>query len=436
MSGIAPDDHAAAAPAAGWRAMVRSFGVLAAGEGVARVLSFVAIVWMTRQLSLDEFGLVALGGNLVLWFAVTVNSSTQTIGLRDVSREPHRFKEILEPLLGVRLALSLAAIVVFAVTAAVVGSDAEDRLVLLLFALALPALSINLRFSLLALGAATTVATANVVSQLLFAAGVLLLVTGPGDAIFVPLAQALGELAFALIVLARVAPRFGLIRPRVDAGVWREHARESAPLVATQTGRATISWFDSLLIALVLGQAQVGLYSAAYRPVLFLSYSLSLLFVSFLAAYTAAPAGDRDVLLVRTFRLAAALGISVAVAVGVGAGPLVELLFGARYAGAAVSLAILAWSVPLLAIGSVFTMVLVSHGRQSAVMRHTAVGVVLNVVANLVAVPTVGIEGAAAITVLAWMVIAVLNHRTCMRLGYAPPLSELLGARAVKPAQL
>src|SRR6266487_5585593 len=108
---------------ASFRGMIQSFGVLTLGETGARLLSFVAIIWMTRRLGVDRFGLVALGSNLVLWFGLIVNSSTQTIGLRDVARMPERFKAILEPLLGVRLAVSVVAMVLLAITSLVIGKS-------------------------------------------------------------------------------------------------------------------------------------------------------------------------------------------------------------------------------------------------------------------------------------------------------------------------
>ena len=60
-------------PAASWTLMVRNFGWLTLGEAIARLLSFLAIILMTRRLSLGDFGIVALGGNLVVWFSLIVN---------------------------------------------------------------------------------------------------------------------------------------------------------------------------------------------------------------------------------------------------------------------------------------------------------------------------------------------------------------------------
>jgi O-antigen/teichoic acid export membrane protein len=63
-------------------------------------------------------------------------------------------------------------------------------------------------------------------------------------------------------------------------------------------------------------------------------------------------------------------------------------------------------------------------------MRHTLAGAALNVSANFFAVPVAGIEGAAVVTVASILLIISLNYRSCLRLGYAPPLAVLLSGRA------
>src|SRR5207244_10107995 len=113
-------------PLATWRTMIGNFGLLAVSEALARVMSFAAVIWMTHRLSLSGFGVVSLGTNLMLWFGMIANAS-RAIGLRDTARTPEQFKQITEPLLGMRLGLSLVAMVGLAVSALFVGDTAHAR---------------------------------------------------------------------------------------------------------------------------------------------------------------------------------------------------------------------------------------------------------------------------------------------------------------------
>ena len=420
------ESKAVESPLASWRTMIGNFGVLAVSEAIARLMSFAAVIWMTHRLSLGGFGVVSLGTNLMLWFGMIANAS-RAIGLRDTARTPEQFKEITEPLLGMRLASSLVAMVALTVSAFFLGDTPHDRLVLLLYVIGLPILALNLRFTVLAVGSARPVAVGNVISQLVFAGAVFLFVQGPRDAIVAPLAMAGGELIFALILIAAMAPRYGMLMPRIDWPVWVYNLKQSGPVMVMQAGSATITWFDSVLIAILLGQAQVGLYSAAYRPILFATYSFGLLFTSFFAAYNAARSDERRAMLIgRTVRVTAAMSVPVAIVLSVGAGPLTHVLYGADYAGSAAPLAILAWVIPLVSSGSCWGLALISHGHQAMNMRHNLTGVAFNVAVNFAAIPLFGIVGAAAVTLCTSVIVVSLNYRAATRLGYAQPFLELV----------
>src|SRR5215210_6420896 len=93
-----------------WRALVRCFGALAIGEVLAQLCGFVAIIVMARRLDPHGFGLVTLGTTLVVWFGLIADSGTEVLNIRDISRRPEHFKRLAEPVLGLRLVLSGAAI--------------------------------------------------------------------------------------------------------------------------------------------------------------------------------------------------------------------------------------------------------------------------------------------------------------------------------------
>src|SRR6266480_7523605 len=126
------EDRPAESPLGSWRTMIGNLGLLAVSEAVTRAMSFAAVIWMTHRLSLDAFGVVSLGTNLMLWFGMIANAS-RAIGLRDTARAPERFKDVTEPLLGMRLALSVVAMVGLGFSAIFLGGTSQDRLVLFLY---------------------------------------------------------------------------------------------------------------------------------------------------------------------------------------------------------------------------------------------------------------------------------------------------------------
>jgi len=394
-----------------WRLLVRSFATLAVGEAVARAFGLVAVVVLARELEPAGFGIVTLGATLVLWFALVVDSGTEVIGLREVSRAPERLRQLAGPVLGLRLVLSFAAMGALAAVALLITGSSRDRDVLLLFALVLPAIALNLRWMVLGAGASKAIAIGNGVSQLIFALGVVLLVSGSADAVDVPPAQAAGELAYGLIVMAAVARRAGVPWPRVDLPAWRSMLVESFPLMINNFARAVMLGFDLVLVALLLGTAEAGLYGAAWKPVLFLLGAIRLGSVSFLSAYSSAAPRDGHALFRRGARASLLVTVPVAIALAAGAGPFVELVFGDEYSSAATALAILVWRVPLTALAGAYSGVLIAGGRQRDLMWSNVWAAIFNIAFNVALVPVLGIEGAAAVSVASQLLVLGLNRR-------------------------
>jgi O-antigen/teichoic acid export membrane protein len=416
-----------------WRVLLGNFATLAVGEGVARLFSLVAVLLMARRLGPDSFGVIIFGLALTGWFAMLQDSGTELLNVREVSRRPDDFRPIAERVLGLRLALSIGAMVIFAGLVVALAKAPIHRETLLGFTFLLPALALNLRWMVLGVGAARAVAVGNVAARLTFVVTILLFVAGPHDVTRVPYLLAVAELTYALVVLAVVWQRYGVFRPRVDLAAWRETLGASYPIMVTGFSRGVIAWFDVFLIGIVLLPGDVGIYGAAEKPVLFASTALGLLSLSFLSAYSAAAPEVATQLLRKTLRVALAVTLAAAIFLSATSSELIPLLFGDRFSGGTTVLAILTWTIPLAALSTPFSVVLIAHDHQRVLMRNTLV-VAGAVIASVgVAVPLGGIDAAAAAGVATSALAVVLNYRSAASRGFAPPLGELVG-RAPGPA--
>ena len=405
-----------------WRGLFRSFATLAAGESVARLFGLVAVVLMARRLGPGGFGVAVLGTTLVTWFRLVVDSGTEVLSVRETSRTPDRFRKLVEPVLGLRLALSLAAAALFAVAAMAIPGPEAAREALLLFAAVLPMMGLNLRFMVLGLKAARAVALGNVAAQCCLALGVVLLVREPNDLPAVPLLVAAAELLYAGVVMAAVHRRCGVVRPRVDLAVWRRTLAGGLPLAVGGLAGAAKYSLSLLLIAALLARHDLGLYGAAYKPILFFSTLVALLSVSFLSAYSRSPAPERAQLVRRTVGASLLVTVPVAALLSAGSGVAMSVLYGPDYGGSAAALAILAWSLPLLALVLPYGNVLIAADRQAVLMRHQIAGTLVSVAATAATLPFLGLVGAASAAVASTAFVLALNYRSAIRHGLAEPL--------------
>jgi O-antigen/teichoic acid export membrane protein len=412
-----------------WDALVRGFATLALGDGVARLPGIAAILLLARRLEPTDFGVVMLGLTLFGWCSLLVDSGTETLGTRDISRQPGRLREIAAPILGLRLALSIGGMALLGAVAWVAAHQPADRTILALFGLVLPATALNLRTMVLGVRATRALAAGNVASQAAFLAGIAVVVHGAEDVVWVPLLKAAAELGYAAVMLAAMRRRFGFVAPRVDAPVWAATLRQSLPLFANGLARAVMFSSGVVLLGAVGERHDVGLYGAAHRPVVVAAAVSGLLLVSFLPSYSAAGREDAMKIFRRTVWLGAA-AIPAAIGVSATSGILLRLVFGEPYAAAAPALAVLIWAVPVILVGGPWGIVLIAANRQGRLLRNNLVGAAFAIVATVAGAAAAGIAGAAAVAVVAQGLVVALNYRTSVSLGIAPGLGAVLTGRA------
>lgn len=416
-------------PIGNWDAVVRGFGALLIGDGVARLPGVVAILLLARRLEPTDFGVIMLGLTLFAWFLLVVDAGTETIGTRDISRQPERLREIAEPVLGLRLALSVGAMALFGVAAWVSAHEPGDRTILVLFAAALPAWALNLRMMVLGVRGAKALGVGNVASQLVFLAGVAILVQGVEDLAWVPVLKAVAEFGYAAVILAALRRRFGFLRPRVDLGVWAMTLRQSLPIFVNGLARVVMFSSGLVLIGFIVERYDVGLYAAAHRPVVFAAAVSGHLLVSFFASYSAAGREDAVQIFRRTVWLGAAT-IPMALGASLASGPLVRLVYGEAYSAAAPAFALLIWVVPVMLVGGPYGLVLITASQQGRLLRNNLAGAALAVVGTFAVGTPAGMVGVAAVAVAAQCLVVALNYRTSVSLGVAPPLGVVLIGRS------
>ena len=195
---------------------------------------------------------------------------------------------------------------------------------------------------------------------------------------------------------------------RTLRGVGSELWRFTAPRALGQIFQVTILWFDTLLIGVLLGATEAGVYGAATRY---------LLVGTFIAEAVMQVVGPRVSGLVsqgetgRALRIYQAatgwqvLGVWPAFLVIATFSPVLLGFFGDGFLTAVPALTVLAAA---MVVGSAFgpsdTVILMS-GRSSLSLGNTVVSVVLNVGGNLLLIPRYGLVGAA----IAWAASIVVS---------------------------
>lgn len=390
--------------------IVRSFAALASGDAVGRVVAFLAGVWVARELGASMFGVMAFGQAVVLYFTHLAACGLELTGTRDVAADPTRANTHAPSILTARTLVSAGLALALALGALVLLPPL-DAAVVALYAATLFGHGPNPRFVLLGLGRPTPVALARTAGEVVYALLVVLLVRWKYELIYVPWAQAIGDVLAVLLLLLALR-RMGYRMPlELDWPRVKPLFAASFPLVLNILLGLLIFNSDLLVLRAFRDSATVGWYSASYQLISFLInmsgvYALSLMPV--LAKARPQPDEHRAVYL-NSLAQALCIGLPIAVGGGLLAPGLITLVFGPDYGPSALPLSILIASIPFLLAKDIAMVAMVAGGHEKAVLRFTALAVVVNLVSNLLVIPRFGMVGAASTTLATEILRAILG---------------------------
>ncbi|MBI4381936.1 MAG: polysaccharide biosynthesis C-terminal domain-containing protein [candidate division NC10 bacterium] len=200
---------------------------------------------------------------------------------------------------------------------------------------------------------------------------------------------------------------------RFDREAFRRIWRFSLPLIfSTWSGLLGTSWFDYFVIRRYLPLSDLGLYSLASQlngVIQQITVIFSTLLLPHLAAMVHRGEDARIRAIVERFFPYWFLGTSVLFSVVLlSARPVLPLVFGEAFSGAARPLAILMLATSAMTFFNAFTPLVSAYGLTWQFAIMCVVSVLVNVVMDFALIPSFGIEGAATATVIAYGIAAVL----------------------------
>jgi O-antigen/teichoic acid export membrane protein len=410
----APNVAAAPATTETGRLWLRSFGNLAAGEVISTALRFGALVWVARQLGPSSFGTLTAALVLGGYLAVFAHSGLETLGIRDVSRDPAQARKRIGEIVGTRLLLATAFYGLMVAVMLVLPVERDFRLAVLLFSLSAFTIALDVRWAFVAIHRTRPVAIAVAAGAGFYLTAVLLLVRSTHDLYVVVMAYVGAEAVRVGILALASCRRFGLWRPRLERRSLGSTLGTSLPITLAWVARTLIISLDVVLVKLILTDADAGHYAAANRITLLGIVYLGLYyynaFLPLAVRAWQAGTGDLRALVRLALRRVNRFGLATAVVATAAAPIAIEVVLGPRYKSTVVLLQVLIWSLLFLAYSGVYSSVLLAVNQQRRLAVIIGVALVVNVVTNLVLLPTVGTVGASLATVAAEMTTLVLGY--------------------------
>jgi O-antigen/teichoic acid export membrane protein len=395
------------------RRLTANFLLLTGGEGLAKVATFAAFIYLARVLGPDRYGGLEFVLAAMVFFTLPVDLGLGTYGARELARHRGRAADLLREVTALRLLLAGASFALVVLLAAVLPRGPEDRALLLVYGLTLLAEPLMLQWFFQGHDSMHWVALATLIRRWGFALLVLAVARADTPLPWVgacECAAAAAVVAFGLAVLRR---RMGMALPlpRVRPAALGGHLRQSAPIGLSELAWAFLWYFATVLLGLFVAGEELGWFGAAHRIVMALHTFVWLYFFNLLptlARGVTQPGERLRALVGRSVGLTAWGGVLVALVVTLLAGKLLGLAFGPRYAGAATPLTVLVWMIPVALLSGHYRYLLIAGNRQRLECLCTACSAAVALGLGATLIPPFGAAGAAAALLTASVVNLIL----------------------------
>jgi O-antigen/teichoic acid export membrane protein len=374
----------------------------AAAHG-ANLLPFILWFIAAERLGPEKFGVFSYALAFASVFEILADLGLRDYVVREIARDRGALvlaSRILSWRLLLVLVTMVAAVLVFEIT----RPTAEARQLLWIMApmVALRSLKHYLRGVLQAIGRFGVDTVITVADRVLMVIAGLAALLGSGTVLALAaalLAARLIDILVSSITLYRVTG----LSPRGGFGTVWSAQREALPLGLFLIITSAYTYADQIMIALMRGDAEVGLYTACYKiheGFTMIPAILSAPVLPALAASVEARPQRAAELARRAVKYAVAAAVGLALVLGLPARELLVLVYGDAYRSAAPAMiGLLAATTFTFSLWLLYQ-VLIATARRAAMVKLVAFGLGLNLALNAVMIPRIGFVGAAWATLI------------------------------------
>jgi len=402
-------------------------------EASSKIASFVFVVIVARELGTRGYGYIAFALAFFPLLLMFGRAGLDATTVRDIARDRSRMSVVFASGLRIRTGLAVVALLAGCLLAPLFVPSGRILAAVIVTgaALFLDEISTFLGTIFKAYERMWWHALVTLVNRIVSTALAFIVLSATDDLVLVAVAYALGSLGalvFGWIVLLRKFPPIDL--RAADRRIATGLLAQGAPLGFAALLSMAAFRVDMVLLQALRGPVAVGLYGVAYR------FLESLLFVAWNLANVALPRlarSDSKATWSRTFEATLSLIFLFYLPIAVGSMFLsrwvVVAVFSDRFAGAAAAVPWLTWSALLYGIAHLSRMSTVARGSSRGIVYVALGALSINVVGNLIFIPTHGFIAAAVVTFVTECFEAVaLGGMFVRRYGWPRPSGVVLVA--------
>ena len=372
---------------------------------ISYILAFFYMIYIARYLGADGFGILSFALAFTGIFSILADLGLNTLTVREIARDKSLTSKYFSNVVLMKIILSALTFGILAAVINLMGYPQEVINVVYFVALysILTAFYGIFNSIFQAYEKIEYQSIGQVLSNVLLFSGVLIGIyygfSVLGFAFIFFISSVISLIYIFLVYIWKFPP----YKMQFSWNFWKSTIKEALPFGLTGISGMVYTYIDSVMLSLFQGNEVVGWYNAAYRLILALLYVPITINTTLFPSMSQFHISSRDSLNLITekyFKLMVVTGIPMGAAVTILADNIIILIFGYGYLQSVIALQILIWTTVFTFIGAAFIRLLEATNRQLIVTKISALCVVVNIVLNLILIPTFSYIGASISTVV------------------------------------
>ncbi|QQS15324.1 MAG: flippase [Candidatus Moraniibacteriota bacterium] len=389
------------------------------------VLALVAIGFITRYLGTEGFGNYATVLAFFGLFAALADFGLSPLLTREISRKDAPEQTIVGNVVALRIASSSFILGIALIAVPFLPYDRELRIGIIIAAIAFVFASssgiLNGIFQKrLAMFEVATVEFLGKCLQLGIIVAAVSFDWGFGAIVLALLAY----MVFNAVSLFFLSQRLLSFHLSFDVSFWKNFLRESLPVGMISIVSFAYFKMDTILLSILQGSADVGIYNAAYKIIENLTFFPAMiagLILPLFSRYIFHEPEKFRLVADKTFKVFVVFAAPIAIGGFFLAEPLVLLIGGPDFLAAALPLRILIFSLAAIFFGNFFNAILIAGNLQKRLLVLLSVVAFFNIIANLLLIPQYSFVGAASVSLATEAAVALGTAFLALRfLEYRP----------------
>jgi O-antigen/teichoic acid export membrane protein len=385
--------------------IAKNTGALAFSQLITSILGFFLFIYLARYLGEVGFGKYSFALSFTTLFTIIANLGINNYIIREVARNKELTNQYLTNVSVIKLVLSFITFGLIVLTINLMDYPQDTTYAVYLFGVytILTSFALMFRSIFQAYERMEYDAAVGIIEYImLFPLVLFVLFSGFG----------LIELAYAYIFAGIVAVTisFSIVlikiakpKPTIDFSLWKTLIVGSIPFALNALFGILFFKIDTVMLSVLKDDAAVGIYNAAYNPLLALGV-IPTVFITALypvmSRYFVSSKDSLEIFTVLSSKYMAILGFPVAMGCFVLADRFIALFYAEQFSASIIAFQILAFFIPLRFVSSITGTLLTSINRQSIRTVSVGLSALFNIVLNAALIPYLSYIGASIATVL------------------------------------